>query len=56
MSKSLFTILGLLALIAAGAMYYVGKSSSHLSELKDFWWIPVPLGLLLLILGNKKKA
>ena len=56
MSKSVLTILGVLALIASAAMYYIGKSSSHLSELKDFWWIPLPLGILLLAVGNRKKA
>jgi len=52
--KSLFYILGVLCLVAAAAMYFIGKESSHLSELKDFWWIPLPLGLLALFLANRK--
>lgn len=53
--KTVFTILGVLALAASAIMYKVGNSSSHLSELKDFWWIPLPLGILLLIAANASK-
>jgi hypothetical protein len=52
--KSLFYILGVLCLVASAAMYFIGKESSHLSELKDFWWIPLPLGALALLIANKK--
>jgi hypothetical protein len=52
--KTLFTILGVLCIAAAVAMYFVGKNSSHLSELSDFWWIPLPLGLLALFLAGRK--
>ncbi len=49
-----FRILGLLALIAAAGMYIVGGNSSHLSELRDFFWAPIPLGVILLALSNRK--
>jgi hypothetical protein len=52
--KNLFTILGVLCIAAAVAMYFVGKNSGHLSELSDFWWIPLPLGLLALFLAGRK--
>jgi hypothetical protein len=52
--KSLFYILGVLCLVAAAAMYFIGKDSSHLSELKDFWWIPLPLGALCLLMASRK--
>lgn len=52
--KSLFLLLGILCLAAAVAMYMIGKNSSHLSELKDFWWIPLPLGLLSLFVAGRK--
>jgi hypothetical protein len=52
--KSLFYILGVLCIIASAAMYFIGKNSSHLSELADFWWIPLPLGALALLIANKK--
>jgi hypothetical protein len=40
--------------IAAGIMYYVGNDSSHLSELADFFYIPIPLGIIALIVGSQK--
>ncbi|MBL7701803.1 MAG: hypothetical protein JNM14_06105 [Ferruginibacter sp.] len=52
--KSLFYILGVLCLVASAAMYFIGKDSSHLSELKDFWWIPLPLGALALLMASRK--
>jgi len=36
-------------------MYLIGDNSSHLSELKDFFWTPIPLGILSLIGAFKKK-
>ena len=35
---------GLLCGAAAVAMFIVGGSSSHLSELRDWFWLPLPLG------------
>lgn len=49
-------IIGVLCLVAGGVMYIIGNNSSHLSELKDFFWVPLPLGILLLLIPNKKKA
>jgi hypothetical protein len=34
-------------------MFAIGSNSSHLTELKDFWWIPLPLGAIALLLSNK---
>jgi len=51
--KTVFGFLGVLALIASAAMYKIGNSNSHLTELKDFWWVPAPLGLLLIILAGR---
>jgi hypothetical protein len=44
--KTVFGVIGILAVIAAIVMYKAGKNSSHLSELKDFWWYPLPLAVL----------
>ena len=57
MSKQLFFgISGFIAVIASIVMYKMGKNSSHLSELKDFWWYPLPLAVIcFLIAGAKKK-
>lgn len=52
--KSLFFLLGVLCLAASVAMYVIGKNSSHLSELHDFFWIPLPLGLLALFIAGRK--
>ncbi len=51
MNKTLIGILVGLALIASVAMFFIGKNSSHLSELYDLFWVPLPIaatGLLLL--------
>jgi hypothetical protein len=54
--KVFFGIVGLLAVIASVVMYWMGKNSSHLSELKDFWWYPLPLAVIcFLVAGTKKK-
>jgi len=50
-----YQILAALCFLAAAAMYQVGSNSSHLSELKDLAWLPLPPGLLLLLVGLKKK-
>ena len=47
-------MLGVLCIAASVAMYFIGKNSSHLSELSDFWWIPLPLGLLALFIAGRK--
>lgn len=41
--KTVFIVIGLVAAVASIVMYKVGDNSSHLSELKDFWWVPLPL-------------
>jgi hypothetical protein len=53
--KTLFVALGVVCLAASAAMYFIGKNSIHLSELKDFWWIPLPLAALALLLANRTK-
>ena len=53
--KAAFGILGVLCIVASVAMYMIGKNSSHLSELKDFWWMPLPLAAIALLLAAKTK-
>ena len=53
--KTVFGILGALCIIASIAMYMIGNNSSHLSELKDFWWMPLPLAAIALLLAAKTK-
>lgn len=55
MNKSIWIVIGFLALAAAWIMRIVGGNSSHLSELRDFWWIPLPLALICFLIAMKKK-
>ncbi len=48
-------VLGIICFAAAAFMWYVGSNSGNLTELKDFFWVPLPLGLLFLILAGRKK-
>ncbi|MDA0208120.1 MAG: hypothetical protein O3B64_01795 [bacterium] len=54
MNKQIFTSLGVLALIVAGLMWIVGGNNPNLSELADLWWLPIPLGVILILIGMKK--
>ena len=51
--KTLFGTLGALALLASVAMYLIGKDSSHLSELADTFWVPLPLAVVLFLVAAK---
>ena len=57
--KVVFGVIGVLAVIASIVMYRMGKNSSHLSELKDFWWYPLPLAVICFLIaaapGKKTK-
>ncbi|HQY13030.1 MAG TPA: hypothetical protein PK133_12485 [Ferruginibacter sp.] len=53
--KKLYTLLALLCIVAALTMYTVGKNSSHVSELYDYFWLPLPLGALFLMLASRVK-
>ena len=48
--KILFIALGILCL-TAGAIMYNLRNDSHLSELGDYFWTPLPLGVLSIIMG-----
>jgi len=52
--KVFLIILAALCIGASITMYIIGNDSSHLSELKDFWFIPLPLGLFALIGAFRK--
>ena len=54
MNKTLLLMLAVLAVAASIGMKVMSKDS-HLTELADFWWTPLPLALILLLLANKKK-
>lgn len=52
--KVLLIILGVLAFAASAIMFYL-RNDSHLSELGDFWWMPLPLGGIAIALAMRKK-
>lgn len=54
--KALLIILAILCVGASITMYIIGNDSSHLSELKDFWFIPLPLGVFALIGAFRKTS
>ena len=45
-----------LCFIASIGMYVVGSNSGHLTELKDFFWAPLPLGVIFQVLAMKGKS
>lgn len=55
MKKGLLFILAIICIIASVAMYIIGNDSSHLSELKDFWYVPLPLALVAILGAIKQK-
>jgi hypothetical protein len=46
MKKKVLFSVGGLCVLASVAMYVIGDGSSHLSELKDFFWVPLPLAVV----------
>jgi hypothetical protein len=53
--KYALTVLGIIALVISGIMFQVGSTSSHLDELLEYFWLPIPLGILLLAWAKKIK-
>jgi len=55
MSKKVIVIIGIIALLAAVAMKYMGRSS-HLTELQEYWWAPLPVTLICMIVVARKSS
>lgn len=53
MNKTLLLVLAVIAIAASVGMKIMSKDSA-LTELEDFWWIPLPLALVFLVLANRK--
>lgn len=53
--KKLYSLLALLCIIAALILYTIGKNSSRLGELYDYFWMPLPLGAVFLLLSTRAK-
>ncbi|MES2836494.1 MAG: hypothetical protein V4667_03140 [Bacteroidota bacterium] len=54
--KLFFWIFGVICLIASIAMFVIGTNSGHLSELADFFYVPIPLGIISIMLGFRKAS
>lgn len=52
--KQVFSAIGSLALLASIIMYVVGSNSTHLTELKDFFWVPLILSAVSFMASTKK--
>lgn len=57
MNKTVLMILMILSFTAAAIMFYLGSENSRMDELLDFWFYPIPLGIICMIgLARKKKT
>jgi uncharacterized membrane protein len=50
--KTIYFILGLVCIVASAVMYSF-VNDSHLSELGDAFWVPLPLAATLLLLASR---
>jgi hypothetical protein len=53
--KTIFGTIGVLAVIASIGMYIVGGNSSHLTELREFWWAPLIVAAICLAIAGTSK-
>lgn len=53
--KKLAPILAGVCFFASAAMYQIGSTNSNLTELKDTFWIPLPLGIVFAFLAFKNR-
>lgn len=44
-----------LCFLAAMVMYTIGSNDPKLTELKDFFWAPIPLGIMLAVAAKLRK-
>ncbi len=54
MSSFWSSIAGLCFLAAAG-MYIVGGNNPNLTELREFFWAPIPVGVIALFISNQPR-
>jgi hypothetical protein len=52
--KVALVVLALLAFGATIFMYHGGETNPAWTEMKGVWWIPLPVGILSLLLAFKK--
>jgi uncharacterized membrane protein YhhN len=55
MKKShIYFTLGIICFILAAAMYIIGGNDPKLTELRDTFAIPIPLAIILIVLGYQE--
>lgn len=54
MSKKTLSVLSGLCALAAVVMFAVGSGDPKLTELKDFFWVPIAPAILFGLLAKKK--
>ena len=54
MNKKFYGIVGMLAVASSLGMYLAGNNSTHLTELKNYWLIPLPIALICFLLATKR--
>ncbi len=52
--KKLAQMLGTLSLFASLIMFGIGSTNDHLTELKDFFWIPLILSAVCFMAAQRK--
>ena len=54
MSKqNVWRMIGRLSFVASGAMYVIGSNNGHMTELKDLFFVPLPLGIIAFMMAGK---
>ena len=54
MSKqNVWRMIGRLSFVASGAMYVIGSNNGHMTELKDLFFVPLPLGIVAFMMAGK---
>jgi hypothetical protein len=54
MNKKTLSVLSVLCFSAAVGMFVVGSENSRLTELKDFFWVPIAPAIIFGLLAKKK--
>jgi hypothetical protein len=56
MSKPALKIIAFLAVVASITMYTAGNNNPNLTELKNIWWLPLPVAAFCYLLAVVRKT
>jgi hypothetical protein len=56
MSKPALKIIAYIAVVASIIMYTAGNNSPNLTELKNVWWLPLPVAVICYLLAITPKT